>query len=76
MRQAAWFVSSQHSYPVTHTQPRTPYGERHARQPGSRYTACGISALGWTIFWELPFSGTEPTNCAECCSVVHGVMMS
>jgi hypothetical protein len=43
-----------------------PVGEQHARQPGSAYTACGRVALGWRMFWEMPFPVASAATCRSC----------
>lgn len=70
MSQVRWYVSSSHrsSAEARHR----PYGIRHARQVGSRYTECGQSALNWPMFWEMPFEAETELACLHCVNaIVH-----
>ena len=40
-----------------------PCGLSHARQAGSALAACGRYAVGWRIFWELPFQMSAHHAC-------------
>lgn len=48
-----------------------PYDLWHARVPGSLTTACGLPAIGWTIFWSLRFEQGRGRRCARCARVVE-----
>ena len=50
--------------------PGVPYGEWHARRAGSLQTACGRSAVTWSIFWTLEFRNAMQRACPECSRVV------
>jgi hypothetical protein len=43
-----------------------PYSEPHAREVGAALTACGQFAVGWELFWDLPFDSEAPSVCQEC----------
>lgn len=43
-----------------------PYGPHHARRPGDATTACGLSADGWIMFWEMRFNTEDARSCARC----------
>lgn len=47
-----------------------PDGVNHARQAGRAPTACGRYAVGWRIFWELPFQTSAPHACPSCVEAV------
>ena len=47
-----------------------PCGLSHARRAGSALTACGRYAVGWRIFWELPFQTSAPHACPACVEAV------
>ena len=47
-----------------------PCGLGHARQAGSALAACGRYAVGWRIFWELPFQMSAPHACPACVEAV------
>lgn len=49
---------------------RLPYGVQHARQVGSRLTACGLAAIGWELFWDQSFPDRSTSPCPECVHVV------
>ena len=63
-----WFAST--PYEILDRQSREsglrPYGILHARRAESGLTACGEYAVGWRIFWELPFSADRARACAAC----------
>ena len=46
--------------------PTLPYGEWHARRPGSLVTACGRSAVTWPFFWTLDFANAGASACRDC----------
>lgn len=43
-----------------------PYGAEHAWRAGTRQTLCGQFTVGWTVFWERPFSPTGAAACPDC----------
>lgn len=68
-----WFVSARHR---GHLRPHKdevapPYGVRHARQPGEPFTICGQGALGWIMFWHLPFAPDAPETCERCSELLQ-----
>jgi len=69
MKNVTWMVSTRHE--DRHSlQGRGPLGTLHARRSGDRCTACGINAMGWKMFWHLPFSSAQPDACPECCFAI------
>jgi hypothetical protein len=43
------------------------HGRRHA---GQSRTACGLYALNWELFWEMPYMhSASPQNCSSCDAV-------
>jgi hypothetical protein len=48
----------------------TPFGTHHARQIGSRTTACGLFAVDWKLFWDQTFTGLREAECPECREVL------
>ena len=72
-----WFVSSRNGCYVVGAQASAwrPYGTHHARRVGSIVTACGVSAVGWEFFWDMPFRFPRPvptTTCHDCLAAVGG----
>lgn len=52
---------------------RTPGGSRwlpfttaHAKKVGSPLTACGVLAVEWRTFWDLPFDEAGASACEAC----------
>jgi hypothetical protein len=43
-----------------------PHLEAHAREVGAALTACGRFAVGWELFWDLPFDAEAPGVCQAC----------
>jgi hypothetical protein len=43
-----------------------PYGVQHGRRADERRTLCGAWTIGWTVFWERPFSARSATACPGC----------
>jgi hypothetical protein len=43
-----------------------PYSMPHAREVGASLTACGRFAVGWELFWDLPFRPEATDVCQEC----------
>ena len=66
-----WLVSSPHrrTPPDPADPSRRPHGTHHARRVGEPVTACGVSAVGWPYFWDLPF-GTDVRSCCPTCLAV------
>ena len=55
-----------------HPVPASPAPSRgHARRPGDAYTACGLPAVGWPIFWHLTHVRGRERTCVECQAVMH-----
>ena len=67
---ASWAVSARHRSSAA-VKPALPFGVWHARQPGDPFTACGLPAAGWPIFWELTFAQGRSKMCAECQAVMY-----
>lgn len=68
-----WFASAPHGRYVLSSGAVPlwrPYGIHHARQVGASRTACGRGALGWELFWEVPFPDYTAETCRECALVV------
>lgn len=63
-----WYVSSPHK--VGPVGSESPYGVRHARQPGKTFTECGESALNWPMFWDRPFKANNELMCQACANSV------
>jgi len=59
-----WYVTATHT--VGAYAAERPYGIRHARSPGDRFTACGLRAVDWPLFWDLPFHGRQERACRTC----------
>ena len=68
----SYFVAARHGTTVLGESGPSwqPYGIQHARSLGSSRTECGLSALNWRIFWELPFPGTRGPTCPDCLKAV------
>lgn len=64
-----WYVTSSHK--VGAFGDEKPYGLKHARQPGTPVTACGVLALTWPIFWDRPFAATSERTCRACGQLLH-----
>jgi len=70
-----WYVSSPHGHRiVTSDGDRRwrSFGMGHARQVGSSRTACGIGALGWELFWDMPFPTRAGSICRACLAETVG----
>ena len=67
-----WFSSTRHRRPVQRGSEFEwrPYGVTHAREAGAYFTACGLSALEWRIFWLLPFHPGVDDACPECAAAL------
>lgn len=63
-----WYVSSPHKVGAFGNE--SPYGVRHARQPGKTFTECGESAVNWTMFWDRPFKANNELMCKACANSV------
>lgn len=51
--------------------PWRPYGVHHARRVGDPFTACGIAAVEWRMFWTMVFDGRSEHACADCAAVLR-----
>ena len=47
-----------------------PHGLHHARRVGEGVTACGLPALGWPYFWDLPFGAQWDRCCRPCLDAI------
>jgi len=63
-----WYVTATHT--VGAYAAELPYGVRHARSPGDLVTVCGLRAVGWPLFWDLPFNGRQERACLACAQQV------
>jgi hypothetical protein len=72
-RLPTWYVSSSHGRRIVTPngdQQWRPYGIEHAREVGSSRTACGVGALGWELFWDMPFPPGAGPICEACLAEV------
>ena len=52
---------------------RVPVGPMHAKEPGTRLTACGADAATWPRLWSIRFvEDSRHDKCPACERVVHG----
>lgn len=65
-----WLVTARH-LDISNPLGRQPLGVRHARRSGDNRTACGQWAIGWRMFWHLPFDAEAATSCDECSRAVR-----
>lgn len=66
-----WFVSARSGQAALADGPRSPVGTQHARTAGASSTACGLSTIGWVMFWELRFPADPRRSCAACIKLVN-----
>jgi hypothetical protein len=69
VRLPLFFVSARHGTLARGDQGASgwqPFGVQHARMVGGRFTACGLPAATWRIFWEQPFPNVSDSTCQEC----------
>jgi hypothetical protein len=67
-----WFVASQFSesrLSIKFGDAPGPSGVVHAKEMGTRLTACGLDASSWTKYWELVFDPRAPEACPRCVAV-------
>jgi hypothetical protein len=72
-RLPTWLVSAPHGQHIDAPGFQTlwrPFGTHHARKVGSSRTACGLVALGWQLFWDMPFPNEMSVTCVECRAAV------
>lgn len=69
-----WFVTARHGVRVAQGSKTQwpPFSTHHAREAGSAVTRCGLPALDWAIFWEMPFDAFGEGACCECSSIDSG----
>ncbi|MEI5672661.1 MULTISPECIES: hypothetical protein [unclassified Nocardioides] len=60
-----WVTSAPHLQPAG-PGGRMPWGTRHARVNTEPWTACGLPAATWKVFWHLPFETTGAQACRGC----------
>jgi hypothetical protein len=67
-----WLVTSSHGVWQVTLDERSwvPYSVRHAREVGAVRAACGQLAIGWELFWDLPFAVDDPRACQACNELV------
>ena len=67
-----WLVSAKHRTVISRDGDRDwyPVGEHHAREAGENLTACGLVAIGWPVFWLMPFKPGSSSSCSECTAAV------
>lgn len=65
-----WFVTSQfdEKYTDGFETLRRPAGIRHAKTFGTGRTKCGLNAVSWPKFWDLPFLGEAVSERCLLCS--------
>ena len=68
-----WFVSAPHKVRQGPEGAWSPYGLRHARQVGQARTECGLVALDWPMFWELPFLVGDRSR--PVCEMCHDMVV-
>jgi hypothetical protein len=71
-RLARWLVTSPNGTWRVHAQTSVwaPFSAPHAREVGAALTACGQFAVGWELFWSLPFDPEAPGVCQDCADAV------
>ena len=67
---ATWVVTARHRSTAA-IKPAQPWGTWHVRRPGDAFTACGLPAVGWPLFWHLAHAGAGARRCRECQEVVY-----
>jgi hypothetical protein len=73
-----WLVSAKHRTVIMRDGESewSPLGEHHARQSGENLTACGLVAIGWPVFWLMPFEPEASTSCPNCVAAVTSAAAS
>jgi hypothetical protein len=66
----SWMVSARHRSSAA-VKPPEPFGTWHAKRPGDSFTACGLPAGSWPIFWQLTLVQGRDRNCVECQEVIY-----
>lgn len=65
-----WYVTSAHRVVRQERGSAVvPFAVGHLKEVGSAATACGLPALDWPIFWDLPLSQAD-NGCPECAGVL------
>lgn len=59
-------VTSPHRVQVGRSAHWQPYGLQHALWPGSSETGCGLPAITWRVFVDLPFDPGHDDACPRC----------
>ncbi|PVG80815.1 hypothetical protein DDE18_21435 [Nocardioides gansuensis] len=67
---SAWVVTARHRSTAA-VKPPEPFGSWHARRPEDAFTACGLPAAGWPIFWHLTHVQGRDRICVECQEVMY-----
>lgn len=75
MTRSRWFVTAE----FTARRPTLPLtvvavSVAHAKEMGTRLTACGLLTDSWTKIWEQPFPPGEGDVCPRCMPVLYRMM--
>lgn len=72
-RLPTWLVTSSNGYMMAtpgEDPSWRPWGTQHAKKVGAALTACGEFALGWELFWDMPFPDDTSRSCQRCIAAV------
>jgi hypothetical protein len=73
-RPERWFVAAQFRLaapPPTGAQPaRVAEPLAHAKEMGTRLTACGLPTDSWFKLWHVPFIASSGQRCDRCLQIV------
>ncbi|GAA4100474.1 hypothetical protein BJ958_000886 [Nocardioides kongjuensis] len=65
----AWVVTAPYRQPRS-IDALAPWGDFHLKRQGALWTACGVPANDWHVFWTHTFKPEIPEACLECWVVV------
>lgn len=67
-----WLVSAKHRAVISNGDDSGwfPVGVLHARRASGHLTACGLFAIGWPMFWAMPFEGATAGSCQDCAAAL------